>query len=349
MSPRNDRRAHARIGAARECGIRTQGGAAMISHPRFATILGCLSALAACGGSSGGGGQTGELTLGIGDAPVDGATEVVVVFTGVALHGPGGTRLIELPEPRQIDLLAYQNGATVDLLEGVTVAAGEYQWLRLDVIAEQNRSDGSYIKFETGEQFPLYVPSGSQSGLKLNRPFTVAAGGITRLVADFDLRKSVIEPPGLEPNYLLKPVLRLMDVLEVGEIAGDVDLAALAVLQLGDGAGPGDCAGGLYLFAGPGATPDDADGDAADGADPVVYQPLEFDGLNAVVPYQIAFVEAGDYTVAATCQFDVDASPESSEYDPGAASGEPGFETMTWTTDADVTVTADATTTVNVP
>ena len=211
------------------------------------------------------------------------------------------------------------------------------------------RSDGSYIKFETGEQFPLYVPSGSQSGLKLNRPFKVAAGGITRLVADFDLRKSVIETPGLEPNYLLKPVLRLMDVLEVGEIAGEVDLAALAVLQLGDGAGPGDCAGGLYLFAGPGATPDDADGDAADGADPVVYQPLEFDGLNAVVPYQIAFVEAGDYTVAATCQFDVDASPESSEYDPGAASGEPGFETMTWTTDANVTVTADATTTVNLP
>jgi hypothetical protein len=321
----------------------------MISHLRFATILGCLAALAACGGSSGGGDRTGELTLGIGDAPVDGATEVVVVFTGVALHGPGGTRHIEFPEPRQIDLLAYQNGATVDLLESQTVAAGEYEWLRLDVIAEQNRSDGSYIKFETGEQFPLYVPSGSQSGLKLNRPFTVAAGGVTRLVADFDLRKSIIEPPGLEPNYVLKPVLRLMDELEVGEIAGEVDLAALAVLQLGDGAGPGDCAGGLYLFAGHGATPDDADGDAADGADPVVYQPVEFDGLNAVVAFQIAFVEAGDYTLAATCQFDVDASPESSEYDPGAASGEAGFETMTWTANPSVVVTADATTTVNLP
>ncbi len=50
------------------------------------------------------------------------------------------------------------------------------------------------------------------------------------------------------------------------------------------------------------APPDDADGDATDGADPVVYQPLAFDGLNAVVPYQMAFVETGDYTVAATCQ-----------------------------------------------
>jgi hypothetical protein len=291
----------------------------------------------------------GRLTLRIGDAPVDGAGEVVVVFTGVALHGPGGTRNIEFPEPRAIDLLAYQNGATVNLLEGVEVEAGEYNWMRLDVIAEQNRNDGSYILFLSGEQYPLYVPSGAETGLKLNRPFTVAAGGITQLVADFDLRKSIIQPPGLSPNYVLKPVLRLMDELEVGSIAGEVDLAALAEAQLGAGAEAADCAGGVYLFAGTDVLPDDADGDDTDGADPVVYMPLEFDGLDAVVPYQIAFVEAGDYTVAATCNFDVDASPEASEYDAGAASGEAGFETMTWTTDGQVVVEPDVTVTVNLP
>lgn len=318
---------------------------------RTAVAIGCLAVLAACGGSSGGGegAGTGSLTLRIGDAPVDGAREVVVVFTGVVLHGPGGTRNIEFPEPREIDLLAYQNGATVDLLDGFEVEAGEYDWMRLEVIAEQNRNDGSYILFESGQQYPLYVPSGSQTGLKLNRPFTIAAGGITRLVADFDLRKSIIQPPGLSPNYLLKPVLRLMDELEVGSIAGEVDLALLATAQLEPGSGPEDCAGGVYLFAGADASPDDADGDASDGVDPVVFQPLEFDGLNAVVPYQIAFVETGDYSVAATCHFDVDASPESSEYDPGAASGEAGFETMTWTTQGQVVVEPDVTTTVNLP
>jgi hypothetical protein len=188
----------------------------MFTTIRKAVSLGCLATLAACGGSSGGGQDMGQLTLRIGDAPVDGATEVVVVFTGVVLHGPGGTHRIEFTEPRDIDLLAYQNGATVDLLDDVEVEAGEYDWMRLEVIAEQNRSDGSYILFQTGEQYPLYVPSGAQTGLKLNRPFTVAAGGITRLVADFDLRKSIIQPPGLSPNYELKPVLRLMDELEVG-------------------------------------------------------------------------------------------------------------------------------------
>ncbi|HEU4515756.1 MAG TPA: DUF4382 domain-containing protein [Steroidobacteraceae bacterium] len=320
---------------------------------RLCSVLafGWLAILAACsGGSDGGQGEAmGRLTLRIGDAPVDGATEVVVVFTGVVLHGPGGTRRIEFPERRVIDLLAYQNGATADLLNGVEVEAGEYDWMRLEVIAEQNRNDGSYILFQSGEQYPLYVPSGSQTGLKLNRPFTVAAGGITRLVADFDLRKSIIQPPGLSPNYVLKPVLRLMDELEVGTIAGAVDLAGLAAAQLEPDAGPEDCAGGVYLFAGAAATPDDADGDGADGLDPVVYQPLPYDGLDPVVPYEIAFVEAGEYTVAATCNFDVDASPEASEYDPGAASGEPGFGTMTWTTDDQVLVEPNAIATVNLP
>jgi hypothetical protein len=322
----------------------------MTAKIRTMLVLGWLATVAACGGSSGGQGDgTGRLTLRIGDAPVDAASEVVIVFTGVVLHGPGGTRRIEFPEPREIDLLAYQNGATVDLLDGVEVDAGEYDWMRLEVIAEQNRNDGSYILFQSGEQYPLYVPSGAQSGLKLNRPFTVAAGGITRLVADFDLRKSVIEPPGLSPNYVLKPVLRLMDELQVGSISGAVDLAALATAQLGEGAGPGECSGGVYLFAGADATPDDADGDAADGAEPVVYQPLAFDGLEAVVPYEIAFVEAGTYTVAATCHFDVDASPEASEYNPGAASGEPGFDTMAWSSNGQVVVEPNAIAEVKLP
>lgn len=320
----------------------------MKTRSKFVATLAFVTLLVGC--SEGGSGRdTGSLTLGIGDAPVDGATEVVIVFTGVELQHAGSVRRIDFDEPRAIDLLAYQNGATVNLLDGLEVDAGRYEWLRLDVIAEQNRSDGSYIKFGSGEQFPLYVPSGSESGLKINRPFTVAAGGITRLVADFDLRKSIIEPPGLEPNYVLKPVLRLMDELEVGDIDGDIDLAGLATAQLGDGADAGDCNGGVYLFGGNGATPDDADSIADDGADPIVYQPLEFDGVNPAVHYHIAFVEAGDYTLAATCNFDVDASPEASEYDPLAASGEPGFETMKWTTNDDVVVGAGGTASVSLP
>jgi hypothetical protein len=316
-------------------------------------LVACALALSACGGGGGSddrmAAQTGQLSLAIGDAPVDGATKVVVVFTGIELHSNGGTRTIDFATPREIDLLAYQNGATVNLLENMTVDAGEYQWMRLKVIAERNRSDGSYILFANGGQYPLYVPSGSETGLKINRPFRVAAGSITRLVADFDLRKSIIAPPGQSPNYMLKPVLRLMDQLQIGDINGTVNLTALATTQLGATATAADCNGGIYLFGGAAATPDDNDGNAADGADPIVYQPLPFDGFQTVVAYQFAMVEAATYTVAATCNFGVDASPEVSEYNPGAASGEPGFQTMRWTTAGGVVVAPDGTTTVNLP
>ena len=129
---------------------------------RTGILLACALALPACGGGGGSNdgmsAQTGQLSLAIGDAPVDGATEVVVVFTGIELHSNGGTRSIDFAAPREIDLLAYQNGATVNLLENLIVDAGEYQWMRLKVIAERNRSDGSYILFESGEQFPLLRP-----------------------------------------------------------------------------------------------------------------------------------------------------------------------------------------------
>lgn len=323
----------------------------MTRHIRNGILVACALALPACGGGSGdtAGPGTGRLSIGIGDAPVDGATEVVIVFTGIELHSNGETRTIDFAEPREIDLLAYQNGATVSLLDDPAVDAGEYQWMRLKVLAEPNQNDGSYILFESGEQFPLFVPSGSETGLKINRPFRVAAGGVTRLVADFDLRKSIIAPPGLSPNYLLKPVLRLMDELEIGDIEGTVDLTALAQAQLGEAATAADCDGGVYLFGGAAAIPDDMDGDPADGADPVLFQPLAFDGLVAMVPYRFALVEAGTYTVAATCDFAVDALPDASEYNPGAAEGEPGFETMRWTVSGDVAVLADATATVNLP
>jgi len=318
---------------------------------RTGILVACALALPACGGGSNDdmAAQTGRLSLAIGDAPVDGATEVVVVFTGIELHSNGDTRSIDFAVPREIDLLAYQNGVTVNLLENLTVDAGEYQWMRLKVLAEPNQSDGSFILFESGAQYPLYIPSGSETGLKINRPFRVAAGGITRLVADFDLRKSIIAPPGQAPNYMLKPVLRLMDELEIGDIQGAVDLSALAALQLGAGSGAADCDGGVYLFGGAAATPDDMDGDATDGADPIVFKPLAYDGLAAVVPYQFAMVEAGTYTVAATCDFGVDALPDASEYNPGAADGQPGFQTMHWTSSGNVIVAPDGTAIVNLP
>jgi hypothetical protein len=296
--------------------------------------------------------RTGGLTIGLTDAPVDDAAEVVVVFTGMELQRVNGDRVtLMLPSPRSIDLLQLSDGRTTNLVENLQVEAGEYEWMRLMITAEQNLQSGSYIKLKDGRQFPLYIPSGSETGLKLQRRFTVALGNITRLMVDFDLRKSVVAPPGQAPNWILRPSLRLFDDLQVGRITGSVDLTALAAAQ---GMTLAACRPGLYLFSGAGATPDDMDGSATDGADPVTYRGLPNDGVATTVGYTLHFVEAGAYTVAATCNYDVDASPSVSEYDPTAtppAAGQPpppGFQTMKWSRKA-ANVASGQAATVNLP
>jgi len=51
----------------------------------------------------------------------------------------------------------------------------------------------------------------------------------------------VTAPPSQDPNYLLKPALRLVDELQVGKITTNVDLAALTSAQLGSAANVSNC------------------------------------------------------------------------------------------------------------
>jgi hypothetical protein len=323
----------------------------------IAIALGTL--LSACGGSNGGPG-TGTLNLEITDSPVDDADAVVVVFTGVEVKPVNGDVITidycdlaidDVSLCKDIDLMLLQDGATTDLLNDEDLPAGEYAWIRLKVYTDATALDASYIQITTdsgSETHNLSIPSGNETGLKLVSGFTIAQGSIKRLVIDFDLRKSVLAPPGINPLYVLKPTLRIVDQQDSATIVGDVDLELLGSEQ-----GVTSCVGGVYLFDGAGAIPDDQDGDDTDGADPVVYNSLEVDPVEGgtVASYTIPFVDAGDggsadYTVAFTCNFDVDAKPDMSEYDPNAVSTEPGFETINWTT-KDVTVVPGATETVS--
>jgi len=318
-----------------------------LSRTAIALIFGTL---AACGGGSDT--PKGSLTVNMTDAPVDGATSVVVAFTGIDLQRSDGTSTsITFSTTKFIDLLKLQNGATGALTQGASVPAGNYDWMRLKVLADKNSQNESYITLTDGTQYPLYIPSGAETGLKLVHSFTVAQGSTTNLVIEFDLRKSITAPPGQDPNYILKPALRLADQLQVGTIQANVDLAALTATQLGSSTPVSTCKGGLYLFSGAAAVPDDADGDTTDdgGSDPVVYLPIAYDGTNTNVSLTIPFVEVGAYTLAATCNFDVDAAPDTNDYVPNASSGQPGYQTMKWTVVGDVSVTANTTAVVTIP
>lgn len=264
-----------------------------------------LIGLAACGGGGGDGAKNGRLSLGITDAPVDGATSVVVQFSGVAFKRAGmPAEIVQnlTPATRQIDLLQYQQGQAALLLDGVTLQAGDYEWIRL-IVDNQLGVRDSYIIRTTGEECELRVPSGAESGLKLNRGFTLPADGSVALTIDFDLRKSIHAPPGqagsapdCTQGYLLRPTLRIVDNANVGAIAGTVDSALVTA----------NCLPKVYVFSGANVTADDIEEQAAvaPDVDPLVVANVEIQNGAAAYAYRAAFIPPGAYTVAFTCSDD---------------------------------------------
>lgn len=264
--------------------------------------------------------ENGQLALAITDAPVDGAEAVVVEFTGIEVQGPGERLNFDFDTPKTIDLLQLTGDESLELLPETTVTAGQYQWIRLKVNAERGVTD-SYIDID-GARYSLYVPSGAQTGLKLNRPFTIAAGGITDFTIDFDLRKSVHEPQNGSGDYFLRPTLRIVDNLEVGHINGLVEEALLNAEGCSE-------TSGVYLFAGYDAETDDID---ANEPEPITTTTVEMN-TDGFYEYEIGFVQAGDYTLAFTCE----AANDNPETD----------DAITFSTTQNVTVTANETAVVD--
>ncbi|NVJ65778.1 MAG: DUF4382 domain-containing protein [Gammaproteobacteria bacterium] len=256
----------------------------------LALLLVAVALLSACRSSdSDDSPKFGKIAIDITDAPIDNAEAVVVQFTGIEIQGQGERLDIDFDAPKSIDLLQLTGSDSESILGETQLLAGPYQWIRLKVNAEQNVTD-SYIDIE-GARYSLYIPSGAQTGLKINRPFVVAAGSITDFTIDFDLRKSVHKPENGSDNYVLRPTLRMVNNLEVGHIKG---LVAESFLN-GEGCSETTA---VYLFAGYDSAVDDMDGVEPD---PITTDIVEVNA-DSLYEYEIGYVEAGDYTLALTCQ-----------------------------------------------
>jgi len=304
------------------------------SFARFLIIVTSAALLAACGSGDGGGGSkdapTGSLKLSVTDAPVDDAEAVWIKFRAVEFKPEGGSPVRhellgagnpQVPAPQSINLLPLQEGRSAVLVNNLELPAGRYEWIRLIVDNVENERD-SYIVIE-GNECELRVPSGDESGLKLIRGFTLPANGSVALTVDFDLRKSIVEPPGQQGTgidctqaYLLKPVLRLVQDSDVGAITGTVDPNLFLP----------DCSRLVYVFSdgtGPagGTLPDDQD---ADDPNPVVM--AKADAVTGA--YHASFLPSGNYTLAFTCGLDDMATDDALVFSPTkAASVQPNLIT----------------------
>lgn len=113
------------------------------------------------------------------------------------------------------DLLALQNGVFVTIGVG-RVPAGHYTQIRLKL------GDGSSVVVN-GTSYPLTVPSGMQSGLKLVGSFDVPVNGLEEVALDFDAARSIFQDG--TGAYHLKPTIKVMSFSTAGAITGQVDPA----------------------------------------------------------------------------------------------------------------------------
>jgi hypothetical protein len=191
-----------------------------------------LALVGGCGSSGG----TGQLKASMTDAPTDltNVKSVLVTINSVRVHddasttsgdagdttdggssvadggtvtddGTSGSGWLELctnTAGETFDLMTLTNGNSTALCGGalLTLPAGRISQARLGVASAK-------LVFTDGTSQMLTIPSGSETGLKLNIDEDVPAGGTLEIKFDFVASDSIVATGN--GKYILKPVLRL--------------------------------------------------------------------------------------------------------------------------------------------
>jgi len=157
---------------------------------------------------------TGTLKLYLTDAPGE-FSEVNITFTEVSVKADTGW--ITLSEQEQTFNLLSLTGGLTALMGEEALEPGDYGQVRL-LIKEAEVVIG---EGEDKISCTLQIPSGSASGLKIGKGFTIGEGEILELVIDFDAARS-IHQLGNSDIYQLRPVVRLVVAEASGSITGIV-------------------------------------------------------------------------------------------------------------------------------
>lgn len=241
---------------------------------------------------------SGSLSVGISDAPIDGAFSVVISVAGITVK-PNSLVAIAttFDPPRPIDLLQLQGGDSQLLLDNVTVPGGAYSQV---VLKMDPNPTNSYLTDSNGRHL-LILASGATNNLVLNKPFTVPQNGSVALTIDFDLRKSILPPAQDSSDFQLKPALRLVQNDKSGKISGTVPSAMVNASGCGTSA--------IYLYTGSNVIPHDV---SSSITDPISSTLVWLNNNSGKYEYSFGFIPVGTYTISLTCQANQD-NPETTD------------------------------------
>lgn len=181
--------------------------------------------------------QAGVLKIRMHDLPINGADieKVLIGITGVEVHDSAKGWLSIPFEPKIYDLLELQNGISV-LIFSNTLEVGHYTQIRLNV----SKINEVYIG---GNTYPLTVPSGEETGVKLITPFDIEEGKIVEVTLDFNAESSV--KGDIEKGFSLTPVIKIDSVAEYD---------GAGVVTYDDGGGVSTIDGNLNIIVPPKTT-----------------------------------------------------------------------------------------------
>jgi hypothetical protein len=181
--------------------------------------------------------------------------------------------LKEWTEGLLVDLIKLEDVSI--LLASLELESNKYTQLRLFLMDGKEDAwiviEGSGGPEEPTSTVPLEIPSVYQTGIKLNRPFDIVAGSITKLTIDFDAKKSVIETGN--GKYKMKPVIHVTSETYsegeelpdgLGSVSGSVsyygyDSEGLELILVGIGGANIELTGGVYIFENTTTTSEDPD------------------------------------------------------------------------------------------
>lgn len=149
-------------------------------------------------------GREGQMSVQMTDAPGDYA-KVNVDIKSVFVHYASTDAWVELKSKAGVyNLLDFQNEVSVLITDTVTIPVGRINQMRL-VLGSNNT-----IVLNDSSTFALSIPSGEQSGIKINVDADVIANQHTGLLIDFDAALSVhVTGNG---QYMMQPVIKIKRV-----------------------------------------------------------------------------------------------------------------------------------------
>lgn len=167
--------------------------------------------------------ENGTLRVYLTDAPAD-YEAVWIDIEEVRIHRNGNEDIEDeddgwiaiSDEPMKVNLLDLTNGE-FEVLGETELEAGNYSQIRL-ILGDENEI------VKDGMTHALTTPSAQQSGLKININAEIEGGQVYTLLLDFDASRSVVEA-GKSGMFILKPVLRVVELENTGAIAGNIQPA----------------------------------------------------------------------------------------------------------------------------